>query len=122
MSRLARALRRFRLWKNPLHELKSWKHEPLPLRVQELEDRITPAFNLFIDFHLTVGNTTSNVTVTDNGVTRTFTASGGGATLDMDDITNAIAVDNRNVVVDSGSAGGQAGNITSDDVAVGFGS
>jgi hypothetical protein len=77
------------------------------LALQSLEDRAVPAFTLTID-----GNATTSFVsnVFDPGTTTTtFTASGAGAVLDVDEIETALAV--GNVVITTGSIGSEAGNI-----------
>jgi hypothetical protein len=71
-----------------------------------LEDRLAPAFTM------TVGTAqpTANVSMTVNGTTTTFAATGTGAFLNTADLTTAL--NGGDVVVNSGSAGTEAGNIT----------
>ena len=76
------------------------------LSMTALEDRITPAFNMTLSLNATVGVTTATV-----AGTTTFTATATGANLQWQDLFNAFVAGN-NVVVNSGSAGTEAGNIT----------
>src|SRR5262249_45273630 len=75
-------------------------------RLEALEDRVVPAFNLAL-----VNNAaTLNVTPMTDASGTTFTATGAGATLNVADVLTALNA--GDVVVDSGSTGAEAGNIT----------
>jgi fibronectin-binding autotransporter adhesin len=76
------------------------------LSMTALEDRVTPAFNLTLSSIATVGVSSSTVA----GVT-TFTATATGANLNVSDIAGQLIAGNS-VIVTSGSAGTEAGNIT----------
>jgi hypothetical protein len=76
------------------------------LALVSLEDRTNPAFALTIaDVGASVG-----ITPSVSGSTTTFTASATGATLDVDDLYAAIRT--GDVVVSSGTGGGESGEIT----------
>lgn len=75
-------------------------------RFDVLEDRIVPAFNLAIDTALTM-----NVSTTLGPTTTTFTANASGATLNVGDILLQLQA-GKDVVVDTGAAGAELGNIT----------
>src|SRR5262245_43804348 len=75
-------------------------------RLAPLEDRVTPAFDLLVD---AVG-ATSGVTVTPGAGVTTFSASATGAHLNVADVEAALLT--GDVVVDSGSDGTEAGDIT----------
>src|SRR5262245_31206202 len=76
-------------------------------RLEALEDRVVPAFDLVLGSVLTTGVTTSF----DGNHTTTFTATATGATLDVADVLAELNAD-HDVVVDSGSTGSEAGNIS----------
>jgi hypothetical protein len=71
-----------------------------------LEDRTVPAFNMTLSFNATAG-----VNVATMAGTTTFTANAAGANVSWGDIQGQLAA-GKNVVVDSGSTGTEAGNIT----------
>src|SRR5262245_27995491 len=75
------------------------------LRLEALEDRLAPAFNLTVGTGATAG-----VATTVSGTTTTFTANATGAFLSVADVVTALAT--GNVVVDSGSTGTENGDIT----------
>jgi hypothetical protein len=83
-------------------------HRFLRPLVEGLESRDLLAFNLTISTDATVGVSS----VTASGTT-TFTATADGANLFINDISSALVAGN-NVVVSSGSAGIQSGNISTD--------
>src|SRR4051812_18840668 len=73
-----------------------------------LENRELLAFNVSIST-----NPTANVSVTTTATTKTFTATGSGANVNASDITSAISpLNHLSVVIDTGSTGSQAGDIT----------
>ena len=76
------------------------------LAIQSLEDRTVPAFTLAIDGDFA----TANVTPTTVLNTTTFTATASGATLDVADIKAELDA-GKNVVIDTGIGGAEAGNI-----------
>ncbi len=76
------------------------------LSMTALEDRITPAFNMTLSNFANVG-----VTLTTAGTTTTFTATATGANVAWGSINAALATGNS-VVVTTGTAGTEAGNIT----------
>jgi hypothetical protein len=76
------------------------------LSMTALEDRITPAFNMTLSLNATVGVNESTV-----GATTTFTATASGANVSWQDVDNSLAAGNS-VVINSGSSGTEAGNIT----------
>ncbi|HEY1379409.1 MAG TPA: VCBS repeat-containing protein [Gemmataceae bacterium] len=76
------------------------------LSMTALEDRVVPAFNMTLSVNATVGVTAATV-----ATTTTFTATATGANLNWHDVENALLVGNS-VVIDSGSTGSEAGNIT----------
>src|SRR5262245_61743615 len=75
-------------------------------RLEALEDRVVPAFNLVLGSAATTGVTSSLV-----GNETTFTATATGATLNVADVLAELNL-GHDVVVDSGSTGSEAGNIT----------
>ncbi len=79
---------------------------PAPIRLELLEERLAPAFNLTLSLDATLG-----VTRTLVGNTATYEATASGANLDWNDVISDLQSGN-NVVVNSGSAGTEAGNIT----------
>src|SRR5262245_3299016 len=74
--------------------------------LEPLESRLLLAFDLALSSSATVGVNISTV-----GSTTTYEAVATGANIRLDDI-QAELVAGRNVVVDSGSTGSEAGNIT----------
>lgn len=81
------------------------KQRALP-QLARLEDRTVPAFNLSLSLGATVG-----VNVVTVAGTTTFTANAAGANVDWGDIQGQL-VAGKNVVVNSGTTGTEAGNIT----------
>jgi hypothetical protein len=73
-----------------------------------LEARLVPAINLLVDASGATAGVTSTFDAPSH--TTTFTATAGGAHLNIGDVVTARQV--GNVVVDSGSAGTEAGDIT----------
>ena len=76
------------------------------LELEHLEDRLAPAFDLLVN----AAGATTGVTPTVIGTTTTFTATATGAHLNVNDIVTALRT--GDVVVDSGSTGTEAGDIT----------
>ena len=75
------------------------------LRLERLEDRLTPSFDLTVASAATTG-----VATTVSATTTTFTAVATGAVLNSADIITAL--NTGDVVVDSGSTGAENGDIT----------
>jgi|GEM_PF-4308298 len=74
--------------------------------IEALEDRT------LLSWSMTLGTSpTINVSSSTAGITTTFTATATGANLDWSDVSTALA-SGQNVVVNSGSQGTEAGNIT----------
>lgn len=88
----------------PVKKVTSLKYLP---SFMGLEERITPAFNVSLSLDSTVG-----MTMMTAAGTTTFTANATGANLSFADIGTELLA-GKNVVVDTGSTGTEAGNITS---------
>src|SRR4051812_30891429 len=77
-------------------------------RLESLESRELLAFNFTLST-----NPTANVGISNTATTRTFTATGSGANVNIGDIQAAMSNPlDLSVVLDTGSTGTQAGNIT----------
>jgi hypothetical protein len=70
------------------------RRRPSPPRLERLEDRLAPAFNLTVSAALTVG-----VSSSFSGGTTTFHATATGANLSTADVVTALMA--GNVVIDS---------------------
>jgi len=79
--------------------------------VEQLESRALLAFDLTLSSSPTIGVSVTDST-TSAFTTRHFTADSAGANVSFADIQAAFSA-LMNVVIDSGSAGAEAGNITS---------
>ena len=79
------------------------------LAVQTLEDRTVPAFNLTIDGDV-IGNTNIAVDEVSLPGTTIFSANASGAILDVDAIEAALQ-SGQDVLITTGSGGGEAGDI-----------
>src|SRR5688572_4470487 len=75
--------------------------------MEPLEDRTAPAFNLTLSFEATTGLSREIV-----ANAATYEANSPGANLSWNDIVNDLLA-GRDVVVDSGTLGAEAGDITS---------
>src|SRR5262245_42984197 len=89
---------------------------PAPFRLEPLEERLAPAFDLTL-----VATGTAGVTRTVVAGTATYEATATGAKLGWIDIATDLG-SGLNVVVTSGTGGAEAGNITDTLAGVGIAS
>src|SRR5262245_31389737 len=108
---MAQGSKRWRSWFCIHREPSRPRRRPW-LAFDRLEDRLVPAGDITI-----TTLPTQNITVTDNAGVRTFQATTNNAVLSIDDIQNALVIDDMDVVVDTGPNGNQAGMINWEDVA-----
>jgi hypothetical protein len=77
-----------------------------PLRLEALETRLTPTYNVSIESFAT----TTGFDVQTTATQVTFSANATGATLSIDDILTALA-DGKDVQINTGSGGGENGDL-----------